>query len=145
MEKQKAIVVEISTECICSYCPACGIGYSGQEECDNCGGEVRASDECFECQPTDYLEEYIEEWCKNKESIKISGTRVTWRNLSGYDLIDANCKSILDYLTFSGDWRLSFTIGKSKIKVKRYSHDEPMGAYFEIIKAPKVRDLTSVS
>lgn len=68
---------------------------------------------------------------------RISGRDMGWTRRSGFTVVKS--EDILKALSINGDYRLVFTftdvLTATTVKVARYSHDEPMGAYFEIEKA----------
>jgi hypothetical protein len=68
---------------------------------------------------------------------RIDGKNMGWTRRSGYTI--AKSEDILKALSIDGDYRLVFTFSDvltaTTVKVARYSHDEPMGAFFEIAKA----------
>lgn len=134
------VEITISTACECTYCPNCNMGMSGYGTCDECGGKVESSDECFDCQPNEYLNEEIAKWLKKSRAVNLVafGKNMGWQNLSGSGEISASVDNVLKLVTLNGDYTLSFVFEKDEpIRVTRYSHDEPMGANFEIFR--KVR------
>lgn len=68
---------------------------------------------------------------------RIDGKNMGWTHRSGFTI--AKSDSIIEALSINGDYRLVFTftdvLTATTVKAARYSHDEPMGAYFEIVKA----------
>lgn len=71
------------------------------------------------------------------EYFRISGRNMGWTHRSGFLITKSDL--IIESLRINGDYRLVFTftdvLTATTVKVVRYSHDEPMGAYFEIEKA----------
>jgi hypothetical protein len=107
--------------------------------CDECGRETVATDwcdgSCFDYK-LDWLDEALEEWSKANGDplhIRILGKRMGWQSRSGYKLINANRKELLDALTFSGSWTLELDFNGVHCNVTRWSHDEPTGASFELL------------
>ena len=68
---------------------------------------------------------------------RIDGKNMGWTHRTGFCVVES--KNIIEALRINGDYRLVFTFSDvltaTTVKVVRYSHDEPMGAYFEISKA----------
>ena len=68
---------------------------------------------------------------------RIDGRNMGWTHATGFIVVKSDL--IIEALRINGDYRLVFTftdvLTATTVKVARYSHDEPMGAYFEIEKA----------
>ena len=135
-------VIAVSNSCECTYCSECGIGSCGYGECEECGKELEVSEECFECQPFDYLGEQLNAWIErtNADWVRIESSRMGWRGVSGYAVVRGNELAIINALGLNGEWRLIFTITQDTLEVARYSHDEPVGAYFTITKVEVCRE-----
>lgn len=131
-------LIDLTNSCQCRICDACSVG-TEDATCQECGQDTRectyCDGQCFEYK-LDYLEELVEDYAAfNKcEYLRIEGRRMTWQYLSGYAIIKANSKALLDSLTFSGDWSLEFKYDDetNEFTVTRWSHDEPTGASFII-------------
>ncbi len=131
--------ITISSNCECSHCESCSIGYmSGQDNCDECNGELTPYDcggVCWEDSNyageyliADYLKEYPE--CKR---LRIEGRGMGWQSRSGHCDVDATWEEIRDALAFDGEFRIEFKLESGGIlTARRWSHDEPMGARFSI-------------
>lgn len=134
-----AIRFELDTNCYCSSCANCGIGYMDERElCDECNNPVSQLEygcggECWqdskEC--ADYaIQEYLDA-INNPQYLRIDGQAMGWRRLSGHKIIRANWEELFNALALDrADYRLQFTYEDDIFKVIRYSHDEPMGARF---------------
>jgi len=127
----------LSNTCSCTYCLTCGVVWEDLAECQDCGNPTRAEDycdgACYEYK-LEWVENDLEEYCKANacEYIRLDGSRMGWQARSGYKVIKATRKDLLDSLTFSGDWSLNFIRSGESFTITRYSHDEPMGASFTI-------------
>lgn len=92
--------------------------------------------DCYEMQKEDVFY-VIGEWQKLNEIdeddlIRINGTRIGWQSRSGYK--DTDILELDGALALNGDFRITWTldIPNKKLTASRSSHDEPMGANFEI-------------
>lgn len=128
--------IDLSNSCECRYCETCGIG-TESELCDECQAPTRAMDYCDGAcygYRLEWLEELASAYAKGNghEYLVLHGRGMGWTGASGHtDPIPATGKDLLDALTFSGEWRLRFTLDENNLlTIKRYSHDEPMGASF---------------
>jgi hypothetical protein len=138
MSTLEKVELEISSNCNCRYCDACGLG--GEDvACPECANETRFMEycdgACYEYKIQD-LEEYLipAYMSANGEPdyLRIEGKRMGWQARSGYKVIKATHKELWDSLTLSGDWTLRYVLEGDSLTVTRYSHDEPMGASFTI-------------
>lgn len=111
------------------------------------------SDECYDCyaESLQMLEEMILlPWLKahdadNGDYIVVRGSNVGWMRVSGESTLELDYDSVLDDLMswfgLNGDFNLSFKLDKDQVlTVRRGSHDEPMGANFDlrIVKSDRV-------
>lgn len=68
---------------------------------------------------------------------RINGHNMNWTHDDGFIVVRG--EKVIDALKLNGDYRLEFIFQSSElampVKVVRYSHDEPMGAYFDIVQA----------
>jgi len=105
-----------------------------------------SSDECYDCQPFDWLGEEITKWAEQvgADWVKIESARMGWRGVSGYAVTRADDESIIKKLSLNGEWRLDFIFNGEELGVTRYSHDEPVGAYFTINKAQVCRECEDI-
>lgn len=136
---------EISTNCQCRHCESCGLG-TESETCDECQQPTReltyCDGACWEYK-RDWFEEDIERFIEannNPSHVRIEGQRIGWQSRDGYLIVTADHKAIWDALTFSGEWTLKIECTGEELKVRRYSHDEPMGASFQLVAAPEGDD-----
>ena len=65
---------------------------------------------------------------------RIDGRNMGWTHATGFIVVRSDL--IIEALRINGDYRLVFTFSDvltaTTVKVARYSHDEPTGAFFEI-------------
>jgi len=127
---QNEMTVELSTECDCTFIDENEI----EIQVTDCSGE------CWTAEYEYFHNEFLPLWLRangldEDEIVRLEGSHMTWRNVSGYRDIEAN--KLVDSLTISGDFRLTFTLSSDylTLKVRRGSHDEPMGAYFVVTKS----------
>jgi hypothetical protein len=127
---QNEMTVELSTECDCTYFDENEV----EIQVEYCSGE------CWTSEYEYFHSEFLPLWLKansfvEDEIIRLEGSRMTWRNVSGY--LDLEADKLVEALTIAGDFRLTFTLSSDHrtLKVRRGSHDEPMGAYFEVSKS----------
>ncbi len=92
--------------------------------------------DCYEMQKEDVFY-VIGEWQRLNEideddRIIISGTGIGWQSRSGYK--ETDILELHGALALNGDFNISWTldIPNKKLRARRASHDEPMGANFEI-------------
>ena len=68
---------------------------------------------------------------------RINGRNMGWTHADGFIVVRG--EQVIDALKLDGDYRLEFIFTSSElampVKVARYSHDEPMGAFFDIVQA----------
>jgi hypothetical protein len=69
------------------------------------------------------------------EKFIIEGSGVTWQNVSGSTGLMTSFNEVREFLTGNFDYTLVFTYDTAKrtLSVRRSSHDEPTGAYFELV------------
>ena len=92
--------------------------------------------DCYEWQKEDVIN-LIGEWQKlndisEDDLIRINGTGIGWQSRSGYK--DTDLLELHGALSFDGDFRITWKLDvvEKKLTARRSSHDEPMGANFEI-------------
>jgi len=126
--------IEVGTSCSCTYCPNCSLGTNGWDACEECGGEVTYSSECYDCQPFDWAAEEFDAWVDRigAKRLRIDGRAMGWQRRSGYSYCEITWKSFLDKISFNGDWTLKLKFDGDSFTFVRYSHDEPTGASFEV-------------
>jgi hypothetical protein len=89
---------------------------------------------CWEYQVDD-LDYLLSEWLSENNldpafedmNLYIGGSGIGWQRRSGFTVAQSNAKSVIDRLTFDGEWTLRFTLEDKKLSVVRSSHDEPTG------------------
>lgn len=134
--------VELNSSCVCEY----------YDEFD----QLQISDDCFGCfddSLVDLEDLILLPWLKahdadNGDYIVVRGSNVGWMRVSGESTLELDYDSVLDDLTgwfsLNGDFNLSFKLDKDQVlTVRRGSHDEPMGAYFDlrIVKADRTEEV----
>ena len=141
----EVMTAKITNDCTCTYCPACGLGYLGDcEKCDACGGETKYDKDCFGCYEDSigWVKELLDEWKTRNgepEYIRINGSAMGWRRLTGYSDTTADVNEMFDKLSLNGDWRLEFTLTGADMKIVRRSHDE-LGASFTLAPLDQLED-----
>lgn len=138
-----AIKSVFSTTCKCFTCrnPECNmLSYSDDiysaPTCE-CGEpeSMEPSNACYGCYEDEkdyWVDTLFPEWLHAKGEptyLKVSGRNVGWNHRSGYDKVKADFKSLFDYLTFNGEWTLSFKLESNDLTVVRSSHDEYAAHY----------------
>lgn len=136
-----AIRFELDTYCQCKHCDACGVGYTGDvATCSECEGELRDIAEgcggwCWD-EAVTFGEYAIEDYLKsvgNPRHLRIEGRAMGWQRRSGWTDVPATWQKIREALSLDrADFRLSFKVEDSEMTATRYSHDEPVGATFNI-------------
>jgi hypothetical protein len=124
------IVYELSSDCRCTQTDDDGNelkdenGYAiPSEYCDGCWQDDQSNTEYDIIHPWQIANDIADQ-----DYVVISANRVSWRNVDGYALSKADFKSILETLTFDGDWTLKITLNADKtMTAQRWSHDEPTG------------------
>jgi hypothetical protein len=137
--------IELDTYCNCRYCEPCGMGTESLS-CDECKQETReigyCDGFCWEYK-VEWLDEALGEWYPlvgEPSHLRLDGSRMGWQSRSGYKVITASRRELLDTLLSVGDARLVFIFDGASLTVTRSSHDEPMGARFTITPAPMCGD-----
>lgn len=123
----EVMVASVSTDCQCeNYDEELG-EYVAVEYCYG---------DCYEWQKDD-VQYVIGEWQKlnditEDDTIRINGTGIGWQGRSGYK--DTDILELDGALAINGDFNITWTldIPTKTLKARRGSHDEPMGAYFEM-------------
>lgn len=108
----------LTTDCTCEY----------YDEND----ELVPSDDCMGCYEDELfdLREKLELWIEHHDAsyIRVEASGLGWRNLSGYTVITATPKHVIDLLTLNGDYRAEFYFdAEDNLTARRWSHDEPTG------------------
>ena len=92
--------------------------------------------DCYEWQKEDVFY-VLGEWQKlnditEDDTIRINGTGIGWQGRSGYK--DTDILELDGALAINGDFTITWTldIPSKTLKARRASHDEPMGANFEM-------------
>jgi hypothetical protein len=118
---------EVSTDCQCE---------TYNEELDTYEPMEYCEGSCYEWQKEDVIN-LIGEWqtlneIDEDDLIRISGTGIGWQSRSGYK--DTDILELHGALSFDGDFRITWKLDvvEKKLTARRSSHDEPMGANFEI-------------
>jgi hypothetical protein len=133
--------VELNSSCVCEY----------YDEFD----QLQISDDCFGCfddSLVDLEDLILLPWLKNQKAdngdyIVASGSNVGWQRLSGEVSFEIDYDDIRDdlvhWFSLNGEFRLTFKLADGEFTVRRGSHDEPMGAYFDlrIVKSDRVEEV----
>ena len=122
------VVAEISNNCTCE------VWYESEDDfqpASECGG-------CYEESLAYLKDEFFPLWesvNKATDTVRIEGKNMGWTHASGWLVTEV--KNLLDALSLRGDYTLTFVLEPDKpLSVTRYSHDEPMGASFEVTFVP---------
>ena len=115
----------------------------------------QASEVCFGCwsdalQELDYL--ILLPWLKavdadNGDYVVASGSNVGWLRRSGEVSFELDYDDLRDdlvgWFSLNGDFRLVFRLEGDSLSVRRFSHDEPMGAsfVFRLVKAERAEEV----
>lgn len=67
------------------------------------------------------------------DTLGIEGRDIGWTRQAGHGTVKSHMA--WGFLSINGDYRLVAELGEDEIIVRRYSHDEPMGATFKFFKA----------
>ena len=71
------------------------------------------------------------------EYFRINGRNMGWTHSEGFIVVRG--EQVIEALKLNGDFRLEFIFTSSElampVKVARFSHDEPTGAFFDIVQA----------
>ena len=104
--------------------------------CDDEDGTRDYCDGCYEWQKEDVFM-VIGEWQKlnditEDDTIRINGTKIGWQSRSGYK--DTDILELHSALALDGDFNITWTLDldTKQLRARRASHDEPMGANFEM-------------
>jgi len=121
------ISATVSTDCQCD---------TYNEETDEHIPAEYCLGDCYEWQKEDVFY-VIGEWqmlneIDEDDIILINGTGIGWQSRSGYK--ETNILELDGALSIDGEFKISWTldIPSKKLRARRSSHDEPMGANFEI-------------
>lgn len=130
--------VELSTTCSCYECETCSISYLEEGRCSECDTQLTPAPYCNSIcwDDSNNMAEYaLEEYLKTvgqPEYLKIEGRAMGWQRLSGWATVKADWESLRNALRINGEYTLRMEITDDSFKVRRSSHDEPMGAYFTV-------------
>ena len=122
----EVMIAKVDTDCQCD---------TYNEELDEYVPIEYCEGTCYEWQKEDVFH-LLDEWYTLNEIdeddvILIKGRRMTWQNLEGSAKTDTlNLDSVL---SINGDFRIEWKLDvpTKTLTATRWSHDEPMGAYFD--------------
>lgn len=121
------ISATVDTDCQCNAYNEETDAFEPMEYCEG---------ECYEWQKEDVFY-VLGEWqrlndIEEDDKILITGTGIGWQSRSGYK--ETDILELHGALALDGEFRISWTldIPTKKLRARRSSHDEPMGANFEI-------------
>jgi hypothetical protein len=121
------MIATVDTDCQCNYFDEDLDTFVAMESCEG---------DCYYWQKEDVMH-VIGEWqllneIDEDDKIIISGTGIGWQSRSGYK--ETDILELHGALALNGDFRITWTldIPSKKLTARRSSHDEPMGANFEI-------------
>ena len=147
--------VTLTSHCKCYDCtnPDCyelNISDDYEPECDSCQSPTTPANYCDGfCYESDreFAKGLFDTWLSNNgkpNSIKVSGKNVGWRNLSGYDIVEADFNKLFEYLILNGEWTLDITANDTEFSIRRSSHDEPTGASYIISPLKNLASIMSI-
>ncbi len=123
----EVMIANVDTDCQCD---------TYNEELDEYVPMEYCEGTCYEWQKEDVFH-LLGEWqllneIDEDDKIIISGTGIGWQSRSGYK--ETDILELHGALSLNGDFRITWTldIPNKKLTARRSSHDEPMGANFEI-------------
>jgi hypothetical protein len=126
-ELLNTITAIVSTDCQCD---------TYNEDTDTYEPATDCSGDCYEWQKEDVFY-VLGEWQKlndidEDDLIRITGTGIGWQSRSGYK--DTDILELDGALAIDGEFRITWTLDldTKQLRARRTSHDEPMGANFEI-------------
>jgi hypothetical protein len=137
-------IAELSNNCTCVYCPTCavsGYGIDLPSNCDDCKGELQPYFEncygdCYDYAVEDIADNIFPEAMArlgNPTYLKIEGRAMGWQRLQGYAICQGTWESFYNKLRINGEYTLRFKLAGDSFTVIRSSHDEPTGAFFEVL------------
>ena len=122
----EVMIAKVDTDCQCD---------SFDDELDEYVPMEYCEGTCYEWQKEDVFHLLGEWYALNEidedDVILVKGRRMTWQNLEGSAKTDTlNLDSVL---SINGDFRIEWKldIPTKTLTATRWSHDEPMGAYFD--------------
>lgn len=120
--------VTLSTDCFC--------GDWDDVSPDYCDGD------CWDLAYYDY-DLFFKEWLvahpdQLTEILEVDGEGIGWMRQSGFAFVRADAKQLLDLFTLKGDFRLEFTFEGKELRVRRWSHDEPMGSAVFVVRVSEL-------
>ena len=135
----------ISNSCQCRYCPQCEMGIWSEdgEECHYCSAllEYVGCDGCWDEMTEDVKTHLFDPWRASRDTHElgddfpfyIQGRGMTWQSINANSAQLQSWSDALNCLSLNGDYTLRFTFDPDAktLTVRRSSHDEPMGAWFE--------------
>lgn len=144
---QQEIKAVVTNQCLCKECPNCseeqGAWYGEETNCPECGAEFDIPYYCYEDPEetwTDVVDNFFTPWIESNwdrgvTQFIVKGRGATWRRTSGSTGLMTSFNEVKEFLTGDYDWWLEFSYNKTAntLSVMRSSHEEPMGAYFELV------------
>lgn len=130
---------EITNTCQCSLCAECSIGYVGHDDspCDECGGRVEYSVDCFDCFSDDkaIITETARAWFAANPAPQdvyiIEGAGMGWRGRSGVKAI-ASGADVSKAISVDAEWTQFWSIdpkAEGEFKATQAHHDAMGEAY----------------
>jgi hypothetical protein len=122
----EVMIANVDTDCQCNDYNEETDEYEPMEYCEGT---------CYEFQKEDVFH-LLGEWyalneIEEDDVILIKGRRMTWQNLEGS--AKTNTLELDGILAINGDFRIEWKLDvpTKTLTATRWSHDEPMGAYFD--------------
>lgn len=97
---------------------------------------IEISDELDEFEWADMKDELVLAFEDLGDELLVEATNLGWTHGTGAGVTESH--KAWGLLSINGDYRLVAEVDSDEIVVRRYSHDEPMGATFKFRKATEV-------
>ena len=124
--------LELSSSCSHYFCRRCGLVWSEDLPCQDCGGlEEYSLDpcDCWQDNAAEIIDMagqwYAAQGGDGSAAVFAVGMGIGWTNSAGR--FSFEFEEFLDTFTINGEYRLEFLWTDYGLRVRRWSHDEPMG------------------
>lgn len=132
---------EITNTCQCYTCAECSLGFHGSDDspCDECGGEVEPSADCFDCYSDDraIIKETAEAWFATNPAPEgiyiIEGQGMGWRGRAGVKAITSET-DIVQAIAVDSEWVQTWSIDPEAggAFTATQSHHDSMGEAYSV-------------
>jgi hypothetical protein len=124
--------LELSSSCSHYFCEPCGVIYDEDLPCQDCAGPVKywlESCDCWQDNASEIIDMagqwYAAQGGDGSAGVFVLGMGIGWNHSAGRFYVDF--EDFLEAFTINGDYRLEFVWTDYGLRVRRWSHDEPMG------------------